>query len=47
MELIRSLKDTAANIEAITADAKENPARILFGSPPPKTTIQVQVEKSK
>jgi ABC-type transporter Mla subunit MlaD len=40
-EMIRSLKASAQNVEAITGDAKENPARILFGSPPPKGKLIV------
>ena len=35
-EMIRSLKATAQNVEAITDDAKQNPARLIFGQPPPK-----------
>jgi ABC-type transporter Mla subunit MlaD len=40
-EMIRSLKASAQNVEAITGDAKENPSRILFGSPPPKGKLIV------
>ncbi len=38
LELIRSLRNTAENIESITSDLKDNPSRLLFGAPPPKGT---------
>jgi hypothetical protein len=46
-EMIQSLKATAQNVEAITGDAKENPARILFGSPPPKGKLIVVPVENK
>jgi MlaD protein len=44
-DLIRSLSATAKNVEDITDDAKENPARLLFGAPPPKIDIHISPEK--
>ena len=44
-DLIRSLGATAKNVEDITNDAKENPARLLFGAPPPKIDIHISPEK--
>jgi len=43
-QLIQSLNASAQNIEAITGDAKENPARILFGAPPSKRTVIIVPE---
>ncbi|MGN6367845.1 MAG: MlaD family protein [Phycisphaerae bacterium] len=44
-EMIQSLKASAQNVEEITGDAKENPSRILFGSPPPKGKLMGAPEK--
>ena len=46
-EMIQSLKASAQNVEAITGDAKQNPARILFGAPPPKGNLIVVPVESK
>jgi paraquat-inducible protein B len=35
--IILGLRKTVANISALSADAGENPSRIIFGNPPPKT----------
>jgi len=35
---IIGLRRTIENISTLSADADENPSRILFGSPPPKIT---------
>ncbi len=35
--VIEELDQALSNIQAITEDAKENPARILFGDPPPRS----------
>jgi len=47
VDMIRSLRATVANIESITSDAKDNPARIIFGAPPPKIVIQTTPEKQR
>jgi hypothetical protein len=46
-DLVHSLRATAKNLEDITADAKDNPSRILFGAPPPKIGIQITPEKKR
>jgi paraquat-inducible protein B len=34
--LIQSLRTVSENLAAVSSDAKENPARVLFGNPPPR-----------
>jgi len=34
--IIRALRDVMENVETLSEDAKDNPARLLFGEPPPR-----------
>ena len=34
--IIRALRDIVENVEMLSEDAKDNPARLLFGEPPPR-----------
>jgi ABC-type transporter Mla subunit MlaD len=38
---LTGLRRTSENVEQLTGDAKQNPARLLFGDPPPKSKVQV------